>query len=463
MTTWRTSADRNFWQKTWRLALPVSMQSMLFALLGLVDVLMVSKLGESPVAAVGIGNRIFFFNLLLVVGVSGAVGVLAAQYFGAGRMDGVRRTLLQSWVCAIVFTLPFAIIYRLFPQQIVSVISDQADFVIHAKDYLYVCGWSIIFTAIVVPLEAALRAVGEAKMPTYVGLVAVLLNATLNALLIFGLYGFPEMGVAGAALGTTISRGIQTVILLVATYYRHRAILPLAIDIDTAKTPQARKRYLTIALPMIIHDAGWAMGVLVYSFIFAQLGVTELAIISLLSPIEGVLISAFIGFSVAASTILGHELGAENYQRAWHQSWLFIGLSVSMAFVLGITIWLASDTVSLWLQRADTPNLAMSLNVTMVLALGLFLKVFNMVGIGGVLRSGGDIKFSIFIDLFGQWGIGIPLAIFTGIFLGWPLHWVLIAILAEEVVKVGLTAYRIRGRKWLANLINDTDSVLVSA
>ena len=129
MTTWRTSADRNFWQKTWRLALPVSMQSMLFALLGLVDVLMVSKLGESPVAAVGIGNRIFFFNLLLVVGVSGAVGVLAAQYFGAGRMDGVRRTLLQSWVCAIVFTLPFAIIYRLFPQQIVSVISDQADFV----------------------------------------------------------------------------------------------------------------------------------------------------------------------------------------------------------------------------------------------------------------------------------------------------------------------------------------------
>lgn len=118
MTTWRTSADRIFWQKTWRLALPVSMQSMLFALLGLVDVLMVSKLGESPVAAVGIGNRIFFFNLLLVVGVSGAVGVLAAQYFGAGRMDGVRRTLLQSWVCAIVFTLPFAIIYRLFPQQI---------------------------------------------------------------------------------------------------------------------------------------------------------------------------------------------------------------------------------------------------------------------------------------------------------------------------------------------------------
>ncbi len=133
-----------------------------------------------------------------------------------------------------------------------------------------------------------------------------------------------------------------------------------------------------------------------------------------------------------------------------------------MALVLGIAIWLASDTVSLWLQRADTPNLAMSLNVTMVLALGLFLKVFNMVGIGGVLRSGGDIKYSIFIDLFGQWGIGIPLAIFTGVFLGWPLHWVLMAILAEEVVKVGLTAYRIRGRKWLANLVNDHDQVLVS-
>ncbi|MDX1301815.1 MATE family efflux transporter [Photobacterium sp.] len=455
MQNWRTAADKEFWNKTWRLAIPVSMQSMLFAVLGLVDIMMVSKLGESQIAAVGVGNRIFFFNLLITIGVSGAVGVLAAQFFGAGRMDGVRRTLLQSWVCAVVFTIPFALLYRLEPESIVSLITDDPAFVEHATTYLFVCGWSIIFTAIVVPLESALRAVGVAKMPTVVGLIAVLINALLNALLIFGLYGFPEMGVAGAALGTTISRGIQTVVLLWVTYRKYNEILPKAKDVDNAVVPKARKKYLSVALPMIIHDGGWAMGLLVYNYIIGQLGVTELAIISLLSPIEGVLISGFIGFAVAASTILGHELGAENYQRAWHQSWWFVGLSASLALLLGMTVILFQDGIGSLLAKTEAPNMEMAINVTLVLGLGLCLKVFNMVGIGGVLRSGGDIRYSIFIDLFAQWGVGIPLAIFTGIYLGWPLHWVMLAILAEELVKVVLTTHRIRGRHWLTNLIND--------
>ncbi|PSW06195.1 MATE family efflux transporter [Photobacterium lipolyticum] len=455
MQNWRTAADKEFWNKTWRLAIPVSMQSMLFAVLGLVDIMMVSKLGESQIAAVGVGNRIFFFNLLMIIGVSGAVGVLAAQFFGAGRMDGVRRTLLQSWLCAVVFTIPFAFLYRLAPDSVVSLITNDPAFVEHATTYLFVCGWSIIFTAIVVPLESALRAVGVAKMPTVVGLIAVLINALLNALLIFGLYGFPEMGVAGAALGTTISRGIQTVVLLLVTYRKYNEILPKAEDLDAAIVPKARKKYLSVALPMIIHDGGWAMGLLVYNYIIGQLGVTELAIISLLSPIEGVLISGFIGFAVAASTILGHELGAENYQRAWHQSWWFVGLSASLALLLGMTVILFQDGIGSLLAKTEAPNMEMAINVTLVLALGLCLKVFNMVGIGGVLRSGGDIRYSIFIDLFAQWGVGIPLAIFTGIYLGWPLHWVMLAILTEELVKVVLTTHRIRGRHWLTNLIND--------
>ncbi|MEH6533416.1 MAG: MATE family efflux transporter [Photobacterium frigidiphilum] len=462
MQNWKAAADKEFWQKTWRLAIPVSMQSMLFAILGLVDVMMVSKLGESQVAAVGVGNRIFFFNLLVIVGVSGAVGVLAAQYFGAGRMDGVRRTLLQSWVCAIVLTIPFAILFRLAPESIVSVITNDPTFVEHATTYLFVCGWSIIFTAIVVPLESALRSVGVAKMPTVVGLIAVLINAALNALLIFGLYGFPEMGVAGAALGTTISRGIQTVILLAVTYWKYNDILPKVSDVEAAVTVKARKKYLSVALPMVIHDGGWAMGLLVYNYIIGQLGVTELAIISLLSPIEGVLISGFIGFAVAASTILGHELGAENYQRAWHQSWWFIGLSASLAMIVGATVLIFHNSIGDLLAKAGTPNLEMAVNVTLVLALGLCLKVFNMVGIGGVLRSGGDIRYSIFIDLFAQWAIGIPLAIITGIVLGWPLHWVMLAILTEEVVKVFLTTHRIKGRRWLTNLINDNDDAPIN-
>ncbi len=455
MHTWKSSADKQFWQKTMRLALPVSLQCMLFALLGLVDVLMVSQLGEAQVAAVGVGNRIFFFNLLMVVGASGAVSVLASQFFGAGNMKGVRRTLLQTWVVSVAFCVPFAVLYSVIPQQIVQVVTDDSHFVQYATEYLFLTGVSIIATAIVVPLEAAMRSVGEARLPTVIGLIAVGINATLNALLIFGLFGFPEMGVAGAAIGTTVSRFIQMIMLLWAAKRYHADILPKVEEGADAWKKSARVKYCKVAIPMIVHDSGWAMGILVYNLIIGQLGVSELAIISLLSPIEGVLISAFIGFAVAAATILGHELGADNYNRAYFQSWWLLACAVSLAVVLALMIVLMNGHVRYALSLTNLPDVSLALNVTMVMVVGLCLKVFNMVGIGGVLKSGGDIKYTIFIDLFAQWGVGIPLAFYTGLVLGWSLDMVMAVVLLEEIVKIGLTVHRIYGRRWLNNLVKD--------
>ncbi len=156
--------DRPFWQKLIQIGVPVSLQSMLFSLLGVVDIFMVSQLGEAATAAVGVGNRIFFFNLIVIVGASGAVSVLASQYFGAGNLDGVRRVLAQSWVVALLFTLPFMVLYLVAPQSVVSVIASDPQYVSLATDYLWVTGASLFCTALVVPVEGALRSVGEAKL-----------------------------------------------------------------------------------------------------------------------------------------------------------------------------------------------------------------------------------------------------------------------------------------------------------
>lgn len=457
MLTLKTAADKNFWQKMWRIAFPVSLQSMMFALLGLVDILMVSQLGEEAVAAVGVGNRIFFFNILLIVGVSGAVGVLASQYFGAGRLDGVRKTLAQSWVLAVVLTIPFMLLYLFVPEAIVHFVNDNPAYVEHATAYLFITGITLLTPALVIPLESALRSVGHANLPTVIGLLAVLLNAGLNALLIFGLFGFPELGVVGAALGTSIARVSQTLILFAVVRVKYRYILPTKADFVAANVPKARKKYIAVAWPMVLHDAGWAVGILVYNLIIGRLGVSELAIISLLSPIEGVLISAFIGFSVASATILGHELGAENYQKAWYQSWWLLGFSVSLALLVGLLFALFNSHITFLLEKANVPDVEMALKVALIIGFGLSLKVFNMVGVIGILRSGGDIKYGIFIDLFAQWFVGIPLAFVTGLVLGWPLHWVMLMILTEEVVKVGLTTQRISMKRWLKNLVKDDE------
>ncbi|MBF4337557.1 MATE family efflux transporter, partial [Vibrio anguillarum] len=143
--------DRQFWRKLIDIGVPVSLQSMLFSLLGVVDIFMVSQLGESATAAVGVGNRIFFFNLIVIVGASGAVSVLASQYFGAGNIEGIKRTLAQSWIVALLFTLPFMLLYLWIPQSVVSLVANDAQYVTLATDYLWITALSLFCTALVVP------------------------------------------------------------------------------------------------------------------------------------------------------------------------------------------------------------------------------------------------------------------------------------------------------------------------
>ncbi|NOH81721.1 MATE family efflux transporter [Vibrio sp. RE86] len=451
----RQYIDKTFWKKMIQIGAPVSLQSMLFCLLGLIDVFMVGKLGESATAAVGIGNRIFFFNLAVVFGLCGAVSILASQYFGSGNIAGIRRTLAQSWVISLLFTVPFIVLYLMYSEEIVSFVAQEQTYVSYASEYLAVTGLSLVATVIVVPIESVLRSVGEAKMPTKVSIAAILVNVILNAVLIFGLLGFPQLGVLGAALGTLISRFFQTFILVYFFCKHYKHLIPTRNDWTQGTIKQHRNKYFKVSLPMLIHDALWTGGLIVYSVLYGQLGVTELAVISFLSPIEGVLISTFMGFAVAASVLLGNDIGAKHYDRVEKTAWWYVVTSSALAVLLFLLVWGCSPLILDALEFTPLSDKQMALNVCLVLAFGMIFRVFNMVGIGGVLKSGADIRYSIFIDTFGQWAIGIPLTYYTGMVLGLPLHYVLLSLIVEELVKGALTIHRIQSKRWINNMVDD--------
>lgn len=450
-----TATHPDFLQKLWQLALPISLQSFLFSLLGLVDILMVGQLGEAEVAAVGLGNRVFFFNLLIIFGLSGGVSVLAAQYYGKGEVAGVRRCLVLALLCAIAISLPFAIFYTLAPNQVMAFASDAPALIELGSVYLKITGATILLTAIVVPIEAALRAVGDAKTPTNIGILAILLNVFLNWVLIFGHLGFDAMGVEGSAWGTAISRLFQTLILILYVLRKRRLIVITKQDIFQALHAKEIKRFSLIAVPLLIHDGFWAFGVLVYSFIFARIGVDELAVMSMLASVEGSIFALFVGFAVACSTMLGHELGADKYEQAWQQSWVFIIFSPLLAIFMTLAILLFKDHIASIFSGFEGDTLESATRVLMIMALALSIKVLNMVGIMGVLRSGGDVNYSIFIDLFCMWCIGIPLAFVAATFWGWPLYLVYLCSLSEEIVKAVMVLLRVHRKRWLKNLVTD--------
>ena len=229
-------ADQAFWRKLAALAIPISMQSMLFSVLGLVDILMVARLGDSSVAAVGLAGRVFFMNLLVIFGISGAMSILAAQYFGANNQAGIRQVIVQSLLLSTLFCLPFVIFYLINPFWIVSLASNDPEVIALAAHYLWITAPSFIATIIVVPLESALRSIGQAKIATYIGIVAIVANIVLNALLIFGLFGFPALGVAGSAWGTALSRLLQTILIVWLIIKAYPELIPRKADIKAALT-----------------------------------------------------------------------------------------------------------------------------------------------------------------------------------------------------------------------------------
>ena len=439
-------------RQLWRLALPISLQSMMFSMLGLVDIAMVSMLGETEVAAVGIGNRIFFFNLILIAALGSGMSILSAQYIGAQQTSDVRRILLQTLLCALIITVPFVATYMLMPQPIMTLVSDDSTLQALGSNYLLITAPSFICIAITFPLEALLRTTDDAKIPTRVGIIAIGLNVVFNYLLIYGKLGFPALGVAGSAWGTTLSRLIQTGILLYFTHAHRPTLKPIKTDLLECRRPHHWLQYVGICLPMLLQDGLWAFGLVLYNLMFASVGVAELAIMSAISSVEGVLISLFIGLAIATSIILGKALGADQFELAWKQSRLFMLAAPLTALLIGcLTLIFNADIVRLF-GKFEGDTLTMASQVLIIAGFGLCARVINLTGIVGVLRSGGDVKATAVINIVGMWLVGIPLTYAAINLWHWPLYLVFLCTLMEEITKAILVLYRIVARYWLRNL-----------
>lgn len=458
MTTLHQTAPvstRDFLRRLWQLALPISLQNMMFSTLGLIDVFMVSLLSETAVAAVGMGNRIFFINIILSAAMGSGMSVLAAQYVGAENRDGVRRVLVQTVLAAVAINLPFVLYYMLSPAQVMQFASDDASLIELGSTYIFITAPSFLFVAITIPLEALLRTNNEAKVSTNIGMVAIALNILFNYLLIYGKFGFPELGVAGSAWGTTLSRIIQTFILIYYLFKVRPQLKPTWMDVLACKAKKPWIKFSSICVPMMIQDGMWAFGLVMYSILFARMGVAELAVMSAISSIESVMISFFIGFAIAASILLGKELGAQRFDEAWKQSRFILLIAPLLALVVGTVTWLFNEQIISLFGQFDANTVEMGLQILVIAGFAQCIRVINLTGVVGILRSGGDVKATAVINFIGMWFVGVPLTWAAVTIWHLPLWLVFICSLMEEVAKAILVLIRFGSKHWLKNLTND--------
>ena len=444
------AADSQFLKKAARIACPVALQGMLNTIVNMVDTMMIGSLGATSIAAVGLANKVFFVMSLLIFGIVSGSGILAAQYWGNGDIKSIRKvtglSLFLAEGAAVLFFLPAVFC----PEFVMRIFTTGTDTIRVGAVYLTLVAFSYPFIALSNTYVAMLRAVNLVKAPVIISSCTIFINIIFNYTFIFGHFGAPAMGVAGAAFATLIARIVEAAALLCVVYMRKT---PIACRIKEmfGYSKAFLLQFGRTAAPVIANEFTWGLGVTMYSLAYGRMGDNAVAAITVATTIQDIAAVLFQGLSAATAVILGNEMGAGKLKRAERYAKNFLILQ----FI--ITIFAAAACYLLRWKIIGIYSISQEVALDVSRCLVVFVlfmpfKMFNFVNIVGVLRSGGDTRVCLFLDCSGVWFIGIPMAFIGGLILRQPIYVVYAMVSLEEIYKAVLSYIRYRQKKWLRNL-----------
>lgn len=444
-------SDKSFYKKAIKLAIPIACQNFILSSLNLVDNIIIGGLGETAIASVGLANQYFFLLNLLLFGVVSGSSIFTAQYWGNKDIPNVKRVLGLSIVTAIVTSFIFMLGALIVPQGIISIFSNDANVIKIGAQYLRIISLSYIVTSITFAYSFTLRSTGFVKVPMVVSSIALGINTILNILLVYGFGSFKGIGVIGSAIATLIARYVELGLMLFVVYkykYPVAAKLKELLDLPVSFIT----KFFKVTIPVILNESTWALGVTVYAAVYAHMGTEVIASTNIVSTIERIAMVLFFGFGNAAAVMIGNRIGQKKEKEAFEYGFRFVILSPILGMLMGVLIYTAAPLI-LSLYKVSPEVHKYSKDILHVMAFFLWVKVFNYTNVVGVLRSGGDTKFCLFLDLGGMWLVGVPLVVLSGLYWHMPIHLVFIFVYMEEVAKFIVGIPRVASKKWINNLV----------
>ncbi len=443
-------SDREYFSRLFTIAFPIALQTFILNSLNLVGVVMIGQLGETPVAAVGLANQIFFLMSLVLFGVNSGSSMFSAQLWGRKDIASIRKVLALAVFIGLAVSAVFVIIAVAFPQLALGVYSKDPAVVALGSSYLRIFGWAYLFFSITASYSFILRSIGDVRTPLFVTMGALSLNTFLSYVLIFGRLGFPRMEVQGAALASLIARILECAALLWITYRGKSPVAArlremLAVDLVFAW------KVLKPILPVAFNELLWSLGITTYSVVYARIGTDAIAAMNIAASIDSVAIPIFIGIGNACAILVGHLIGAGEERKAHTYAGRSIGLAMVGGLIMGAIIFAASGLI-LGFYKVSPQVILSARRVITIISLMLWLRMTNLMLFVGVFRSGGDTRFAFFLDGVVIWVVGVPLAFLGAFALHLPVHLVYLMVMAEEVTKFTIGLARYFSRKWIHNL-----------
>lgn len=442
--------DKELIKKIIGIGVPIALQNFVFSMVNFADVFMIGKLGETSLAAVGLSNQISFLLNLLMFGITSGAGVLTAQYWGDNDIKSIKKVLGLSLVLSIICSSIFFIGARFYSEEILMVYTKDSAVILLGAKYLKLIGFSYIIWAFSFVYVLQLRSIGVTKISLYASCASLLINVVFNYILIFGKFGFKAYGVEGAAVATVFARLVE---FLVVIFYVYINKLPVAAKVNEMFGYHFDfiKNYINISLPVILNESIWALGINSYAMIYARMSTSAVATINVVSSIERVVFVAFIGLASATSVVIGNTIGAGEEDKAVEYGVKLQKFSMFQGIIAGVIVLILSVPI-LKVYDLSPETFKMAKLTVLSLAFIIPLKSVNSAIVVGILRGGGDTKFSLFMDVGALWLIAIPLAYFGGLKWGLAINIVYLLTGSEELIKVFIGTRRVKSKKWINNI-----------
>lgn len=442
--------DREYRGELIKFALPIALQNLIMSSLNMVAVMMIGQLGETAVASVGLASQIFFLMQLVLFGTFTGASMFTAQFWGKGDLLSLRKVESLALLIGLAVAAAFSCGALLTPDFLLGIYSRDPDVIALGSSYLRIFGWSFPFAAVSFCLAIILRSTGEVKIPVLVSTGALGLNALLSYLLIFGKFGLPELGVTGAAISNLIARALECILLLGITYLKQ---LPTALHISdfTSLNFKFVSNIFKPIFPVILNETFWSLGITSYFIIYARISTESIAAMNIVSSIENTALVLMHGIATATAIMIGTRIGAGKETRAFNFAISSLFTNIGLGVLIGLILVIISPLV-LTLYKVSPIVIELSTRSLYVLACMAWVRSANILIVVGILRSGGDTRFSLFLDGVIIWILGVPLAYFTAFVLKLPVYWVYLAVMSEEIAKFILGTWRIFSKKWIHDM-----------
>lgn len=439
-----------FMKSLCKIAIPVTLQSMLQASFSIIDQVMIGQLGETNISAVGLcGNYSSIFSVVIGA-VSTIVGILIAQFIGAKDTKEAWSGFNISLICGSIIAALFLFASALFPTQILGLYTNDRSIIETGAVYLRIVAFSYLPMAISAVVSAWMRCKEHATIPFLASLGAVAVNTGLNYVLIFGKSGISPMGIKGAAIATLVSQ-LFNLVFIISGF-----IICIRKDGDKPIWSWhfrkiSMRNYLIMMFPILVSEFLWSLGQNVESAVYGHLGTANLAAYTLTCPIQGLIVGALTGLSSAAGVMVGKRLGKKEYDEAYGESRkiMYAGL-MGAVFVSVILILLSGAYTGLYRVEDNVKELGKML--LLIFALYAPVKVENMILGGGIIKSGGNTKIIMMIDVIGTWCIGIPLCLLAAYVFHWGIVGVYTLLTTEEIFRLVVSLIIFKQRKWMISL-----------